>query len=1177
MTVLQSACDLSSGVSVMPLTSRMFILPNPMGPHKVSLFFKQLTAAEAASAFVPLVSVDLDKVGVVATISRANPKRTVEVVVEAEDTTRTLVIRDALSTEDMAWEQKKTLGFMRSVLEEGLSVTAFAYRDTDKVASDFIAAFEDFERHASVQPENKGVNLLLNDQYYWIYLRNASIQGLQRKYCTVTVRVSNGERMETTESKRGSNVFFGKEMTMRKQSDILFVKVVVAFEKETQEFDLSVPYVDELNTVQSLCVPFRAAESLEQNRVCDGGVLYLSLVHCHNNLLTDAQQEYLPRLLQKRDALKEQLQALYQARRCLEYERRVIGFHSQKAGLSHSFVASRGGDESLMQEAVNPHVQRALRRGDYANAPVPEAPSVEEVLRDLDSESSQEAEADAFASQIAELEREKLLVIELLAIRNVSAESQEELQAIVRLGDRSFVLGHPKAVTRAMEYSSKPLEVVFKKLRLGCRFAVMGDGRVVVSRVVKDSEAEKQGVCPGMVLYGINGKVAQGLGTLVDKKVKELPRPLSLTFMAPFRLPTTLYDDVQWAGRTILPAEATIGQESVRVEVHRGTSLVYAQDVKIHRFAEWEGSVGDAPSPTTSCVFASKWVDRSAAFDRVDTAITVFLAGVDVSVVDAVPREVLNAGLRGVSVGWTTMLTGKQSIDLSLSKLQVDNQLLNAMEPVLVGRVKPNESPALQLSVVLPSRLHVLYIEYLRVRLCDLFVAMDNRLLVALIQLISSVPLDLLVATSDTPLALDVFRPELRIPAMAQSSWRLFAERWTIEKTSIAISNKIDPATTTTGVFLPPIPALLPLQTLLDTLCGLVADIDRTTLRFDEFSLQTFFGPSSDLVRRLALHYVAQGSRQILKLLGSINLLGNPVGLVEDVSNGVRAFVSSASKDPEMKDAEYSQRLEEGLNMMWRSTAKGVFNTASKITSTIGNGVASLTFNKHYKEQRVMGRNGFLHGITSGVSGVVMDPIRGARRNGVRGALEGVGMGLAGVVTKPLSGLMDDTTRVLDSVKVAASGEKKLERLRLPRCVPCDRVLRVYDSHTALGQSLFATATTRFLVEQEPGEQYVLHCCVDGNSHYLVVTQFHALLLEPNCDLLWCVPLRGISVEEEDEEMRIIQGKQSRLLLFAEKKICSHMYGILRNIPLWTAKEIVQCSKDFVRFVETRCGAASFE
>lgn len=211
--------------------------------------------------------------------------------------------------------------------------------------------------------------------------------------------------------------------------------------------------------------------------------------------------------------------------------------------------------------------------------------------------------------------------------------------------------------------------------------------------------------------------------------------------------------------------------------------------------------------------------------------------------------------------------------------------------------------------------------------------------------------------------------------------------------------------------------------------------------------------------------------------------------------------------------------------MMWRSTAKGVFNTASKITSTIGNGVASLTFNKHYKEQRVMGRNGFLHGITSGVSGVVMDPIRGARRNGVRGALEGVGMGLAGVVTKPLSGLMDDTTRVLDSVKVAASGEKKLERLRLPRCVPCDRVLRVFDEHTAFGQSLFATATTRFLVEQESGEQYVLHCCVDGNSHYLVVTQFHALLLEPNCDLLWCVPLRGISVEEEDEEMRIILGQ----------------------------------------------------
>ena len=197
----------------MPLTSHMFIPPNPMGSHKVLLFFKQLTEPDAASAFAPSVCVDLDKVGVVATISRANPKRTVEVVVEAEDTTRTLVIRDALSTEDVAWEQKKTLSFMRSVLEEGLSVTAFAYRDADKMASDFITAFEDFELHASAQSENRGVDLLLNDEYYWIYLRNVSIQGLHRKHCTVAVRVSDGEKMETTESKRGSNVFFGKEMT----------------------------------------------------------------------------------------------------------------------------------------------------------------------------------------------------------------------------------------------------------------------------------------------------------------------------------------------------------------------------------------------------------------------------------------------------------------------------------------------------------------------------------------------------------------------------------------------------------------------------------------------------------------------------------------------------------------------------------------------------------------------------------------------------------------------------------------------------------------------------------------------------------------------------------------------------------------------------------------------------
>ena len=611
----------------------------------------------------------------------------------------------------------------------------------------------------------------------------------------------------------------------------------------------------------------------------------------------------------------------------------------------------------------------------------------------------------------------------------------------------------------------------------------------------------------------------------------------------------------------VLPAESTIGQNTLSLEIRQGTTLLVRSPLKIRRFADWEGSIGDHTSPVTSVELTTSWLSRSAASMQVDTSITVSLAGIDISLVDGVPREVINLGIRGLSLALATTTNDRQSIDLSLTTMQIDNQLVNALEPVLLGRIKSDDHPTLQLSVVIPRHSLVCYVEYLRVQLQELFFALDNRLLVALVQLLNYLPLDLLTASQVTSL-LDMpdFQPIVRVPTARQASLRVFAENLAIEDISLTFSNRIDPASTTTGVFLAALPALVPVQTLLDTLLGLVADIDKTTLRLTNLSLSNFFGTADELVSSLVRHYVPQATRQALKILGSINLIGNPVGLVEDVSSGIRALGESGS----------DRRLEEGGKELVRSTARGLFNTASKITGTLGNGIASLSFSKQYKEQRGVGRSGILHGLTSGVTGIIMDPIRGAKRNGVRGALEGVGTGLAGVVAKPISGLMDDTTKLLDTAKAATGVEEKHERLRLPLCILCDGVVRAFDEHTAQGQMLYATAKARFSVEQDPGEQYVFHCCVDGNAHYLMVTQSHALLLEPNCDLLWCVRLANLKVEVDEEEMRVMVGKQSRLLLFGDKEICSRLYGILINIPGWTAKEIVQCSKDLVNYITTR-------
>ena len=88
ITVLQSACDLSTALTVSPMDPHMWILPNPVGVKQAVIFLHQITEAETEVTFQPFVLVHLSKPGIVATVSRKNPDRVVEIVVEAEDTTK---------------------------------------------------------------------------------------------------------------------------------------------------------------------------------------------------------------------------------------------------------------------------------------------------------------------------------------------------------------------------------------------------------------------------------------------------------------------------------------------------------------------------------------------------------------------------------------------------------------------------------------------------------------------------------------------------------------------------------------------------------------------------------------------------------------------------------------------------------------------------------------------------------------------------------------------------------------------------------------------------------------------------------------------------------------------------------------------------------------------------------
>lgn len=1004
------------------------------------------------------------------------------------------------------------------------------------------------------------IDLMLNDSYYYFFIRNISIRNLQRKPCSIQLRCSNGENMIETIPIQGSHVFINKEMLFKQSSSELQLKVVIEFEKKTLEFDsfLSFASYSSYNNLQFIEIPFGSTtgnemenllQNNEENVLCNGGSIYLYCVHCKNNRINDNQKEYLPCLLYKQYLLKQRIEELWKAQSFVNYQMTLIGINDD-GNHNHKFI------------------EEALHEGVYETRNE-ENLSIEEILNEMKEMSTKEWKG---IEESNEIEEEKSLRIELESCSNLPCY-KNDLKAFVIWNDKKVFIGESKKILPKEEYSTNQYEMKFNNVFIGCTFNKNERGQFVVNSIEVNSEADKNGVVVGMTLWGINGKMTDLAVTDINQRIEAMQRPLQLTFLAPYRNPSLMYMNGLWNSSITLPKGSTVNCSSFTLCIEdKEGNCMYNQDIAIQRYHDWACKIGDNSSGITSAIIKTHWINELVEKRMINTSINVDWKGLCISLFNNKPIEVLNTVFDHLQIDVKSFNNQKQSIAFSIQKIQIDNQLLNAMEPVLLGSTEVTK-PVFSLSCTIPSNSLVYSLQDVTISLSPLLLAMDNHLLVALLELISDFPFHYLTATEKGSIYdLPEFRSISVIPTQTQNAVQLYFSQLHISDLILSISMKVDPSITTTSIFLPNIPYLMPIQTILDTLCSLVADIDSTKISLSSFDIENYSASSTDLVKRLTSFYVPQVTKQVLKIVGSVNLLGNPVGLVEDVSSGIKAIVDPLTeKDETLTDKERNKRLEEGGKTLLRNTTKGLLNTASKITGTVGNGIATLTFNKHYKEQRGLGRKGLIHGITSGVTGVVMDPIRGAKKNGLKGAVEGVGIGLIGVVTKPFSGLLDDTTRILTSAKEATVQEVKLERIRDPSCILCDHIIRKFDKHLAIGQSLYFTGTTRYSIDEMKDEQYVFHCCVDQNSHYFIITQYHCILLNSTCDLLWCMPLKDIQIEVDEEEMRIITQKESKLVLFNDKEICSRLYGILINIPNWTNKEIVQCSQELIRFINSRC------
>uniref|UniRef100_A0A8C0Q3J6 UBA domain-containing protein n=1 Tax=Canis lupus familiaris TaxID=9615 RepID=A0A8C0Q3J6_CANLF len=415
--------------------------------------------------------------------------------------------------------------------------------------------------------------------------------------------------------------------------------------------------------------------------------------------------------------------------------------------------------------------------------------------------------------------------------------------------------------------------------------------------------------------------------------------------------------------------------------------------------------------------------------------------GIGLSLINKVPEELVFASLTGINVHYTQLATSHM-LELSIQDVQVDNQLIGTTQPFMLY-VTPlsNENevietgPAVQVNAVkFPSKSALTNIyKHLMITAQRFTVQIEEKLLLKLLSFFGYDQAESEVEKYDENL-------HEKTVEQGGTPIRYYFENLKISipqiKLSVFTSNKLP----------------LDLKALKSTLGFPLIRFEDAVINLDPFTRVHPYETKEFIINDILKHFQEELLSQAARILGSVDFLGNPMGLLNDVSEGVTGL-------------KYGN-----VGGLIRNVTHGVSNSAAKFAGTLSDGLGKTMDNRHQSEREyiryhaatsgehlVAGIHGLAHGIIGGLTSVITSTVEGVKtEGGVSGFISGLGKGLVGTVTKPVAGALDFASETAQAVRDTAtlSGPRtQAQRVRKPRCCTGPQgLLPRYSESQAEGQ-----------------------------------------------------------------------------------------------------------------------------
>lgn len=302
---------------------------------------------------------------------------------------------------------------------------------------------------------------------------------------------------------------------------------------------------------------------------------------------------------------------------------------------------------------------------------------------------------------------------------------------------------------------------------------------------------------------------------------------------------------------------------------------------------------------------------------------------------------------------------------------------------------------------------------------------------------------------------------------------------------------------------------------LIETFGVTFLNIDESPISFSGLKLESIFESTDAFTNMVMNHLKNQKNLNIAKLVGSLDIIGNPVSLFSNLSNGVVEFFEKPVSGFVRGPIEGFYGIADGSKSLIKNTAAGTFNTISKITNSLASGLTALSMDKEYLNKRNITRakkpqnliDGMGKGVISigkgffsGITGIVSQPIHEVKKSGATGIFIGVFKGLSGLITKPLGGVMDATSQTAEGLKKSVTNfdDRANERkMRAPRVFYSSlQYFKVYNPDDSSTMKILKTLEGGRYENDTFFDTIEVIVQEDKQKHFIVLTNENFLILK---------------------------------------------------------------------------------